>query len=196
MASFIDDTLPKPKQNIIVRGRMYSKNKLLHALHIKSERWLVVDVERKCFTFHTDKEGVDAKSDAEVPFSKIIKVHGVIQEGVFDNDYYIHITTAEGDLDFKLKAKQDFQNVYSVLKSELNDKINIKSSTKSQATESILGQESVNKAKKEHSGDENSSVSSDDKEDYVYDEAEKNRLLKTPDSKINKKQLQSMNHNK
>ena len=61
----------KGSKNVCVSTRMYSCNKLLSALHIKSKRWLCVNLERYVMTFHHDSDSTNHKPENEIAFSKI-----------------------------------------------------------------------------------------------------------------------------
>ncbi len=101
-------------RDIRVPVRMYSRNSLLGALHIKSKRWLGVNIDRHVLTFHKDKNSTDAQQ--EIPLSKLQEVRTDVSKAN-SHKYYMCVKTTEGDLKFKFKNAADFYTAVDALSS-------------------------------------------------------------------------------
>ena len=102
-------------KSITVPVRMYSRNSLLGASHIKSKRFLGVDLSRNMLTFHKSKYPQDHTNKShEIPFSKVTNIETDVSKAS-SNKYYMKVHTSEGDLKFKFKNAHDFHNVADAL---------------------------------------------------------------------------------
>lgn len=149
----------KGQRNIIVPTRMYSRNALLGAMHIKSDRFLGVNLDRYVVTFHAEKDGTNRDPKHEISFSHIKSLEADVSKAEAGK-YYLKVLTDDGDLDFKFKNAGDFHSVVEALRNTIhNDKpfINTNESYKS-------AYEKNKDLKKAYSRD--SSVSSDDQKDF------------------------------
>lgn len=110
------------QRNVLVPTRMYSRNTLLNAMHIKSDKYLGVNLSKYALTFHSDKTSIDADPEHEISFSKIRSLEAdVTKESA--GKYYLKVHTDEGDLKFKFGNATDFHNVVEALRNTLhNDK--------------------------------------------------------------------------
>ena len=112
----------KGQKSILVPTRMYSRNSILGAMHIKSDKYLGVNLDRYVLTFHSDKENISKNADHEIAFNHIKSLEADVTHA--DNGkYYLKVHTDEGDLRFKFNNARDFHNVVEALRNTIhNDK--------------------------------------------------------------------------
>ena len=152
-------------RSVLVPVRMYSRNSLLGALHIKSSRWLGVDLNRYILTFHKQKDAnyTSIKSE-EIPFHKLTGLEADVSAADKDK-FYMTVKTQEGDLKFKFKSQRDFHRVMEALRYTLHS--NKPLYTASEKYE--LARTTSNYEKTFERLDTDGSVSSDELEDYILD---------------------------
>ena len=109
-------------KSIVVPVRMYSRNSVLSKLHIKSKRWLGVNLEKYALTFYKDlvPAAKDANPSTEMPFIKITKVEADISKAP-EHKYYLIVHTTDGDLKFKFKSVRDFYQIVESLRNTLQN---------------------------------------------------------------------------
>lgn len=95
--------------------RMYNRNSLLGAMHVKSKRYLTVDLEKQLFQFHRSRDPKDHKDKShEIHFNKITNIETDVSHAK-SHRYYMIVHTAEGQLKFKFKNAHDFHTVADAL---------------------------------------------------------------------------------
>lgn len=177
---------------------MYSRNSLLGAMHIKSKRYLSVDLDRSMFTFHKSRDPKDNKDKAhEISFSKLVNVETDVSKAA-DHKYYMTVNTNEGELRFKFANAQDFHQVADALAnvthsgkavhqvSDQYKKFNndystnrasynkvVPGTTTATATGSTTGYNTTYPRSRSAS-----SISSDDAKDYKYEDESRDRVKK------------------
>lgn len=110
------------QRNLIVPTRMYSRNTLLNAMHIKSDKYLGVNLDRYALTFHSDKTAEKGNPDHEIAFNKIKSLEADVTKAD-SGKYYLKVHTDEGDLKFKFKNARDFHGIVEALRNTIhNDK--------------------------------------------------------------------------
>lgn len=110
-------------RNILVPAKMYSRNMVLGALHLKSDRYLCVDLDRYILTFYKDKAVVDRDPKCEIPFSHITGLDADVTSAD-KQKYYLTVFTVDGDLKFKFASAADFHTVVDALRNTINQKNN------------------------------------------------------------------------
>ena len=185
--------------------RMYSRNSLMGAMHIKSKRYLSVDLDRSMFTFHKSRDPKDNKDKThEIAFSKLVNVETDVSKAA-DHKYYMTVNTNEGELRFKFANAQDFHQVADALAnvthsgkavhqvSDQYKKFNNDYSTNKATyvkpatgttTATMQGSTTTNVAPTGTTGSyprsgSASSISSDDAKDYNYEDEARDRVKKS-----------------
>ncbi len=177
----VNQTYTGPR-NISVPTRMYSKNKMLSALHMKSKRVLCVNMDMALLTFHPDKDSADRDVKDEVPFSRIKSIDADVTSAS-KGKYYLTVITDECDLKFKFKDAKDFHSVVDALRNCLhNDKPVY---TASSGYNSLSQNYATNPtAYDTHRGDDHD-ISSDDAHDYAYHNKERDMVKNTRQAQTN-----------
>jgi len=141
---------------------MYSRNALLNALHIKSDKYLGVNLDRYALTFHSDKEVSNKNPEHEIPFSKVKSLEADVTHAD-SGKYYLKVHTEEGDLKFKFKNARDFHSVVEALRNTIHGDKPFYNVSESYNAEAKKYNEKPGVVRKE---DLNDSVSSDDMKEY------------------------------
>lgn len=152
----------KGQRNILVPTRMYSRNALLNAIHIKSDKYLGVNLDRYALTFHSDKDSSNKNPEHEIAFSHIKSLEADVTKAD-SGKYYLKVHTDEGDLKFKFNNARDFHNIVEALRNTIhNDKpfYNASESYNSEA------KKFSDRPMVERKDKLNDSISSDDMKDY------------------------------
>ncbi len=105
-------------RNIVVPCKMYSKKGLLKALHVKSRRWLGIDLDRYVLSFHKNRGDHDPSE--EIHFSRIRSVDADMSKSL-DSKYYLSVMTDSHSYSFKFKNVRDFYNVVEALRHTLHN---------------------------------------------------------------------------
>jgi len=178
------------------------------AMHIKSKRYLSIDLDRSMFTFHKSRDPKDNKDKThEIAFSKLINVETDVSKAA-DHKYYMTVNTNEGELRFKFANAQDFHQVADALanvthsgkavhqvsdqyKKFNNDYSTNKASyvrpTTGTTTATATGMNNTTTGNVQGTTGYNSSyprsrsassISSDDAKDYKYEDEERDRVKK------------------
>lgn len=108
----------KGSRHIVVPVKMYSKKSILKALHVKSKRWLGIDLDRYILSFHKTRGDVDPSE--EVHFSRIRSVDADMSKSDM-NKYYLSVLTDNHQYSFKFKNVRDFYNVVEALRHTLHN---------------------------------------------------------------------------
>ena len=100
--------------------RMYSRNTILSALHIKSNRYLGIDPHRQMITFHPHKnpQGGDGKN--ELPWKDIVGID-TDTRGDLQGKYYLTIHAKTGDMKFKMLNAHDYYTLMEGLQVAMRD---------------------------------------------------------------------------
>lgn len=151
----------KGQRNILVPTRMYSRNALLGAMHIKSDKYLGVNLDRYALTFHSDKEASNKNPDHEIAFSHIKSLEADVTKAD-SGKYYLKVHTDEGDLKFKFNNARDFHGVVEALRNTIHNDKPFYNATESYNTESKKYTDKP-AAYNKYDKDE---ISSDDQQDY------------------------------
>ncbi len=102
-------------RNVCVPTRMYSKNLMLKALHVKSKRYLCVNMDLGRVTFHKTCNPADRDPKDEIPFNLIKAVDADVTNAL-KGKFYLYFITDGLDLKFKFKNAHDFMNVVEALR--------------------------------------------------------------------------------
>jgi len=110
------------QKSILVSTRMYSRNTLLNALHIKNDKYLGVNLDRYCMTFHSNKDPTNKNPEHEIAFSHIKSLEADVTQAD-RGKFYLKVLTDQGDLKFKFRNARDFHQVVEALRNTIhNDK--------------------------------------------------------------------------
>ena len=108
----------KGNRTIVVPCNMYSKKKLLSALHVQSSRWFGIDLDKYVISFHKHRGETDPSD--EVHFSQIRSVDADLSKSDSDK-YYLSIQTDQEQYRFKFKNIRDFHAVVEALRHTLHN---------------------------------------------------------------------------
>lgn len=108
----------KGNRSIVVPCNMYSKKKLLSALHVKSSRWFGVNLDRYVISFHKHRGETDPND--EIHFSQVRSVDADLSKSDSDK-YYLSIQTDQEQYRFKFKNIRDFHAVVEALRHTLHN---------------------------------------------------------------------------
>lgn len=104
----------KGERSLMVPAKMYSRNAFLGALHVKSNKFVGVDLNRYVLTFASSKdEKVD--KDHQIPFNHIKSLESDVSKADAGK-YYLTVHADEGDLKFKFEDARDFHNLVEALR--------------------------------------------------------------------------------
>jgi len=96
---------------------MYNKSGLLGALHVKSKKYLTVDLDKGVISIHRKKDSPDKHDKQhEIKFSDIQRVKSDVSRSV-NNKCFLTIFTVDGEVRFKFKHCHDFHEVSDILAS-------------------------------------------------------------------------------
>lgn len=163
-------------RNILVPTRMYSRNSMMSMMHIKSKRFLGVNLDRYVMTFHKTKDGTDKDPKDEIAFNHIKSVDADVSSAD-KQKYYLTVKTDDGDLKFKFQNVKDFHTVVEALRHTMqNDKpMYTANDTYHTAAAKVGTYDKDNKDKLNRSA---SSISSDDAHDYQLEDKDRDAVKK------------------
>jgi hypothetical protein len=147
------------QRNVLVPTRMYSRNTLLNAMHIKSDKYLGINLDRYVMTFHSDKTCAKGDPGNEVAFSKIKSLEADVTKAD-SGKYYLKVHTDEGDLSFKFKNARDFHTVVEALRNTIHNDKPFYDATESYRNSVNVKPHNIDRSRS------NSSVSSDNRDEY------------------------------
>lgn len=159
------------QRNVLVPTRMYSRNSLLNAMHIKTNKYLGVNLEKYALTFHKDKTTISADPEHEIAFNKIKSMEADVTKAD-SGKYYLKVHTDEGDLKFKFNNAKDFHNVVEALRNTIHNDKPFYDATDSYK-QSVNAKPSATNLKRT-----NSEISSDEEHDYNDLAAHKKKAAK------------------
>lgn len=172
-------------RNICVPTRMYSKNKMMAALHMKSKRVLCVNMDTAMLTYHCSKDAKDRDVKDEIPFSRIKSIDADVSSAS-KGKYYLTVITDECDLKFKFKDARDFHSVVDALRNTLhNDKPVY---TASQGYNTLAQDYNANPNTYNTNKNLNDSISSDDAHEYELHNRDRDAVkgIKKADKDMNR----------
>jgi len=174
-----------------VPTRMYSRNAMMNMMHIKSKRWLGVNLDRYVMTFHKNKDGTDKDLKDEIAFNHIKSVDADVS-AADKQKYYLTVKTDDGDLKFKFQNVKDFHTVVEALRHTMqNDKpFYTANDTYHTATAN------TKTAHADKLNRSNSSISSDDAHDYQLEDKDRDMVKKgiKADASLNKDRIDAEYH--
>jgi hypothetical protein len=156
------------KRNILVPTRMYSRNSLLNSMHIKTDKYLGVNLDKYALTFHKDKTMIAADPEHEIAFSKIKSMEADVTKAD-SGKYYLKVHTDEGDLKFKFNNARDFHSVVEALRNTIHNDKPFYDATDSYK-QSINAKPNASNLKRS-----NSEISSDEEQDFKDLDAHKKK---------------------
>lgn len=160
--SYKVDESYKGQRNILVPTRMYSRNAFLNAMHIKSDRYLGVNLDRYVLTFHSDKDATSRDPKEEIPFSHIKSLEADVTKAD-SSKYYLKVHTDDGDLKFKFNNPRDFHSVVEALRNTIHNDKPFYSATDSYSTHAKNYSDKPTTSQRDTM---NANVSSDDEREY------------------------------
>ena len=103
------------QRNVLVPTRMYSRNTLLNAMHIKSKRYLGVDNDRCVLTFYPERMPNHFDAQYEMPFTLITNCTSDLSKADL-HKYYLNISSKQGMLQFKFTYFYDINIIVQAIR--------------------------------------------------------------------------------
>jgi hypothetical protein len=103
------------QRNVLVPTRMYSRNTLLNAMHIKSKRYLGVDNDRCVLTFYPERMPNHFDAQYEMPFTLITNCTTDLSKADL-HKYYLNISSKQGMLQFKFTYFYDINIIVQAIR--------------------------------------------------------------------------------